>query len=419
MSRKVVLYALLASLAVSMHGAYAVEAGTQHGSIRVDPSVYFLDMRNVVVVQIEGATTDQRRQDVTITVTGPDSRTSVMTAKATADGKFVSHMSLPPSSLTGTYYVSGALQGGERLGQLSFRVLEAGIGSGVQPQPSQQQQPQPGLAPLTVATDRGAYGAGDTVSVAGEALPGGSVGIRVSAPNGNVIFVDQAVAGADGTYSATVRAGGSLWAEDGTYTIKVADSYGQTSRADFLFGTASAQQPGAAAPPVSAPAPAAPQQPAPTPAADAPAPAAPQQPAPTPAAPPQMPPEQQVSRAFGAMSDLMFQLVGTFVTLAIIMAIAIVGFKIYRSRRRYGPQTQSGLGAQAAGWSAKQGKSALGQIRKAGSGISVPGAITSRTPVASTPKTGLYECPKCHDPDIQNNPDGSFHCPSCKFSGRL
>jgi hypothetical protein len=77
---------------------------------------------------------------------------------------------------------------------------------------------------LTVSTDKYYYTDGDKIYVSGQvgqALSGFPVVIRIQTPNGNLLSVQQVVISSDGTYSATIHAGGNSWLEEGTYTILV------------------------------------------------------------------------------------------------------------------------------------------------------------------------------------------------------
>ena len=57
-----------------------------------------------------------------------------------------------------------------------------------------------------------------TINVMGTTDRSEVIIIKVTAPNGNLISVDQ-VAPTGGSYATTIFTGGSLWSQDGTYTI--------------------------------------------------------------------------------------------------------------------------------------------------------------------------------------------------------
>ena len=45
--------------------------------------------------------------------------------------------------------------------------------------------------------------------------------VQVFAPNGNLITIDQVMAGSDGSFASTIKAGGPLWQQDGAYSVVV------------------------------------------------------------------------------------------------------------------------------------------------------------------------------------------------------
>ncbi len=66
------------------------------------------------------------------------------------------------------------------------------------------------------------------------------IAITVTAPNGNVITVDQISPMLDGNFAAEVNVGGSLWKQDGFYTVIVQQSddpkYTASTEVDILDG---------------------------------------------------------------------------------------------------------------------------------------------------------------------------------------
>ena len=225
MHERAVLYTVLVVVAVTACNAYALEANTSYGLIRLDPHVYFLEGEDTVTVRITGEIYLQGTQNVVITVTDPSSHSLEIPAKSARDGRFEASVTLDHSSPAGTYYVSGSASG-KRLGQLTFEVVNpdpppsfAPPASAPPPPPAAPPPPLAGTHPLTVATDRGSYDAGDVIRVSGEGPPGELIALRVSSPRGGIISVDPAVANPDGRYSAAVPAGGNLWSAGGTYTV--------------------------------------------------------------------------------------------------------------------------------------------------------------------------------------------------------
>jgi len=96
---------------------------------------------------------------------------------------------------------------------------------------------------IVVTTEQSSYQEGDKIVVLGEVrdiFSGTPVALRVIAPNGNLVTIQQLDVGTDGTFSITLTAGGVLWKSQGTYTIIV--TYGatganiKTAEATFDFG---------------------------------------------------------------------------------------------------------------------------------------------------------------------------------------
>jgi len=57
-----------------------------------------------------------------------------------------------------------------------------------------------------------------TIDVSGSTDRNGEVVLTVTAPNGNIVSIDQ-VTPSDGSYMTTISVGGALWSQDGMYTI--------------------------------------------------------------------------------------------------------------------------------------------------------------------------------------------------------
>ena len=59
----------------------------------------------------------------------------------------------------------------------------------------------------------------NTINVSGTTDRSDTIILKVTAPNGNLVSVDQ-ITPSGGSYSTTIKTGGPLWSEDGMYTIK-------------------------------------------------------------------------------------------------------------------------------------------------------------------------------------------------------
>ena len=118
---------------------------------------------------------------------------------------------------------------------LKVFVLAAIFVGGISMIPAFGQIPEP----IAIATDKASYAEGETIMVSGEVrdlLSGQPVSLKVTAPNGNVVALDQVNVGADKTFSTEIIAGGTM-KEAGVYTIDV--TYGsetRTAQTTFTFG---------------------------------------------------------------------------------------------------------------------------------------------------------------------------------------
>jgi len=76
---------------------------------------------------------------------------------------------------------------------------------------------------LTVKTDKTTYMPGESVVVSGAAVPGATVGIAAYNPAGTTVFFTMVTAGADGSFTTTIKIPKTIPYEDwvyGTYTVE-------------------------------------------------------------------------------------------------------------------------------------------------------------------------------------------------------
>jgi predicted secreted protein with PEFG-CTERM motif len=80
------------------------------------------------------------------------------------------------------------------------------------------------ILPITVSTDKNAYDRQSIVIVTGHvqnSIGGQAVTMKVSAPNGNVVEVDQITLDSNGDFQDKINTSSPLWSVGGTYTIYV------------------------------------------------------------------------------------------------------------------------------------------------------------------------------------------------------
>ena len=70
---------------------------------------------------------------------------------------------------------------------------------------------------LTITAD--AIEGATTIDVSGSTDRNGEIVLTVTAPNGNIVSIDQ-VTPSGGSYMTTISVGGALWSQDGMYTIE-------------------------------------------------------------------------------------------------------------------------------------------------------------------------------------------------------
>ena len=96
---------------------------------------------------------------------------------------------------------------------------------------------------VTVETDYSSYETGDMILIHGsvsdykesDPFKNFDVTLRVIAPNNNIISTSQVPLDSGGSYSASILAGGPLWASDGDYTISVSHGSDRNASVSFAF----------------------------------------------------------------------------------------------------------------------------------------------------------------------------------------
>ena len=77
-----------------------------------------------------------------------------------------------------------------------------------------------------------AEGRPSMIEISGETTRTSDITITVTAPNRNVVSIDQITPTADGTYAAKVNVGGLLWSQDGFYRITAQQGSGGIFKVD-------------------------------------------------------------------------------------------------------------------------------------------------------------------------------------------
>jgi predicted secreted protein with PEFG-CTERM motif len=78
-----------------------------------------------------------------------------------------------------------------------------------------------------------------TIDVSGTTDRNGDIAVTVTAPNGNIISIDQ-ITPSGGSFMATIETGGALWSQDGMYTISAqqgdASNYKTSAEVEIIDG---------------------------------------------------------------------------------------------------------------------------------------------------------------------------------------
>ena len=96
---------------------------------------------------------------------------------------------------------------------------------------------------VTIETDSSSYETGDVILVHGsvsdydelDPYKNFDITLRVIAPNNNISSISQISLDSDGSYSASILAGGPLWASDGDYTISASHGSDRNASVTFTF----------------------------------------------------------------------------------------------------------------------------------------------------------------------------------------
>ncbi len=83
---------------------------------------------------------------------------------------------------------------------------------------------------LTITAD--AVLGSTTINVSGKTIFHSEIMLKVTAPNGNIVAIDQVTPSSDGSYSATIGIGGNQYNQDGMYTIVASHSIGMFNTAN-------------------------------------------------------------------------------------------------------------------------------------------------------------------------------------------
>ena len=196
-------------------------------------------------------TSDRSDLDVTLKVTHPVGSTTnvdVIDQLSVSDGSFSTTFNV--SNLKDGTYTIAANQGSSSKYNLSVSVDVSGgssnssasisniVGTAVEEEASVEEvvvaTPTGGLT-LTAGGVEGST----TIDVSGTTDRNGDVVLTVTAPNGNIVSIDQ-ISPSGGSFTTTIEVGGQLWSQDGMYTISAqqgdASNYKTSAEVEIVDG---------------------------------------------------------------------------------------------------------------------------------------------------------------------------------------
>ena len=190
--------------------------------------------------------------DVTFRVTSPSGNNVVSIDQIIpdVDGNFVKEFRIGPTWTENGFYEITAMQGIGKNSLYTLNVLVE-VANGMTERTSVTESNMEGI--FTLNENNAAADAGlmlDAIIIENGSTMFEVTGMTdrvsqditliVTAPNGNVITIDQISPMLDGNFAAEIKVGGSLWKEDGFYTVTVQQfndpKYTATTEVDILDG---------------------------------------------------------------------------------------------------------------------------------------------------------------------------------------
>ena len=189
--------------------------------------------------------------DVSFTVKSPSGNNVVAVGQTSpdAEGMFGTEFKIGPTWTENGFYEIKAQQGNSALYTMEV-LVEVNGGMAEQTSVTESSFSSDVFEPIepivtidagieisTAETEIGS----DTIVVTGNTdRVSADITLTVTAPNGNVVSIDQVSPMLDGEFKATIKTGGPLWTEDGFYTVTAQQfndpKYTASSEVDILDG---------------------------------------------------------------------------------------------------------------------------------------------------------------------------------------
>ena len=204
-------------------------------------------------ISVDGYTGAAQSDAITLTVVAPNGNiVAVDQISAAGDGSFSTSIAVGGSqwSQDGAYTIK--LKAGA--GGLYENDFEVGVTGGSTDATSvdfsnlgtyddgyetKMQSATPGSTGLSISAD--AVEGATSFTINGNTdRTNSAITITVTAPNGNIVSVDQLSPGSDGSFSSEIGVGGSMWSQDGVYTVSAvqgdASAYQSTAEVEIADG---------------------------------------------------------------------------------------------------------------------------------------------------------------------------------------
>ncbi len=206
----------ISMISVSAFAESSIEVHTSSEEIKALDSVW-----------ITGKITDVSQfEPIKLRVMGPDGALVFAPLVPIEDnGEFRKLLNAPiPSFAEGTYMVTASHEDTKSVAQTQFTVTYQDIPRNPMAQViaektvTREIEMPTGTGTIAISAD--AVNGSDTIVITGDtSLRGSDITLTVISPIGNLVTIAQVSPGAHGSFEVEIKTGGSMWKEDGTYTV--------------------------------------------------------------------------------------------------------------------------------------------------------------------------------------------------------
>lgn len=195
------------------------------GETTIEISVSDENIKDLDPVLVTGKITElSKYKPVKLTVMAPDGSIVYSPLVAIGDDGEFKKLFQPtlPSFEVGTYTVTASHEETEITAQAQFTVTSQEIPRNTIDQPSQEsvmaEKDTEVTSGITMSAD--AINGSDIIKIVGNTnFRGTDITFVVSSPAGNIVTIAQVTPGLQGDFEVEIKTGGSMWKEDGMYTI--------------------------------------------------------------------------------------------------------------------------------------------------------------------------------------------------------